>query len=634
MRLSWLVVCVVVVAILSDVCTVVNGATPEVGQALKLTPIQSEVDYDRPSGKDAKSCKISARKFDGHSGWIVEGADGKQLRKFVDTNGDNVVDQWSYYKDGLEVYRDIDKNYNGKTDQYRWFHTGGSRWGIDIDEDGKVDSWQAISAEEVTAEAVAALANADAERFERLVLTPSELKSLGLGKEKTSKIRQMLDGLGRRFKDLAKRQKVLGKDAEWLQFSAGTPGLVPAGTDGSSKDLLVYENVVSIVKDGKKHCQVQNGALIKVDGKWRLIGLPSPSLEGQDDMVGSGAFFRTSQGTVPKSSGTGPTEQTQNLLAKLENVDKKFAEATSDAEKIKLNEQRAAIVEKIANESGSESERTMWLRQLADMVSAATQAGLFPGGVKKLNALYKSLGDGGGSEALEAYIKFRALTADYGLKLREPKADFAKIQVEWLENLEQFVKDYPKSSDAAEAMLQLAMAKEFAGDENAAKQWYGRIVKGFSNSPAGKKAAGARHRLDSVGRQISLRGKGPQGEAVDLRQYKGNIVLVQYWATWCEPCKTDMATLKELVAKYGKSGFRVIGVSLDNSRRDLNKFLSENRSPWPQIYEEGGLDSRFANEMGILTLPTMILVGRDGKVADRNIRIANLEREVKALLKR
>ena len=55
----------------------------------------------------------------------------RDLRKFVDTNDDNVVDQWSYYKDGVEVYRDIDSNYNGKADQYRWFHTGGSRWGLD-----------------------------------------------------------------------------------------------------------------------------------------------------------------------------------------------------------------------------------------------------------------------------------------------------------------------------------------------------------------------------------------------------------------------------------------------------------------------------------------------------------------------
>ena len=61
------------------------------------------------------------------------------LFKFVQL-GDNVVDTWSYYKNGLEVYRDGDLNFNGKADQYRWFHTGGSRWGLDKNEDGKLDA--------------------------------------------------------------------------------------------------------------------------------------------------------------------------------------------------------------------------------------------------------------------------------------------------------------------------------------------------------------------------------------------------------------------------------------------------------------------------------------------------------------
>ena len=50
---------------------------------------------------------------------------GKILREFVDTNGDNVVDRWSYFKDGVEVYRDIDENFNGKADQHRWLNTAG-----------------------------------------------------------------------------------------------------------------------------------------------------------------------------------------------------------------------------------------------------------------------------------------------------------------------------------------------------------------------------------------------------------------------------------------------------------------------------------------------------------------------------
>ena len=158
------------------------AAAPTAEQALKLTPVQPGVDYDRPTPEQAARCKIIAKRIDGHMGWIVESAEGVILRKFVDTDDDKVVDQWSYYKDGLEVYRDIDSKHTGKVDQCRWFHTGGTRWGLDPEGTGTIQTWKQISPEEVTAEIVAAMATQDSQRFVRLVITPAELRSLGLGR--------------------------------------------------------------------------------------------------------------------------------------------------------------------------------------------------------------------------------------------------------------------------------------------------------------------------------------------------------------------------------------------------------------------------------------------------------------------
>ena len=67
---------------------------------------------------------------------------------------------------------------------------------------------------------------------------------------------------------------------------------------------------------------------------------------------------------------------------------------------------------------------------------------------------------------------------------------------------------------------------------------------------------------------------------------------------------------------------------------DLNAYLTENPLPWAQIYEEGSLDSRPANALGILTVPTMILVDQQGKVVNRNIAVADLEPELKKLIRK
>src|ERR1700676_1976111 len=73
-----------------------RAATPSVEQALKLTPMQKDVDYDRPSPAEAARCTIQAeKKAKGQTGWVIRDGDGKILREFVDTHGDNVVDRWS-----------------------------------------------------------------------------------------------------------------------------------------------------------------------------------------------------------------------------------------------------------------------------------------------------------------------------------------------------------------------------------------------------------------------------------------------------------------------------------------------------------------------------------------------------------
>ena len=83
--------------------------------------------------------------------------------------------------------------------------------------------------------------------------------------------------------------------------------------------------------------------------------------------------------------------------------------------------------------------------------------------------------------------------------------------------------------------------------------------------------------------------------------------------------------------KYGGKKVAVIGVALDSDKAKLAKFLQSKPLPWPQIHEPGGLDSRLAEEFGVLALPTMVLVGADGNIVDRNVSITDLERKLDEL---
>jgi thiol-disulfide isomerase/thioredoxin len=610
----------------------ISAAGPTAEQALKLTPVQKGIDFDLPSPADAAKCKITVQKIGGQDGWIVEDGGGKILRRFLDTNGDKVVDTWCYYKDGIEVYRDIDSNFNNKSDQYRWFNTGGTRWGTDANEDGAIDSWKCISAEEATAEIVAALATRDFDRFARVALSADEMQSLGLGKVKGDELAAKIAKLKADFQQVAAQQKTLSPQTVWEQFSGNKPGVVPTGTDESTKDLRVYENVMAIVQSGGKHTQVQIGTLVQVGDCWKSIDCPREASDGPNDAVAGGFFFQSPNRGDAGGGGSG--DDMQKLLAKLEELDKRAGKATTPEQQAAYTAERADLLEKIAGAASTDDERGNWLRQLTDMISAAVQMGNCPDGADRLQKLFDSMQKNEADKNMAAYVKFRQMMAANALAWRAKDVDPGTVQKEWLRSLEAFLKDYPTAPDASEAMLQMAFADEFSGQEDEAVKWYGRIEKEFPESPAAQKAVGARTRLESEGKPIRFAAQSIQNKPLKLSDpaFRGKVVLLQFWATWSDAARRDMPVLKELMAKYGKN-FVVISVSLDNDRSEVEKYLTENKLPWPQVFEPGGLDSPPANQLGILTVPTLMLIDPQGKVVSKNIQATEVEAQLKKVVR-
>jgi len=467
------------------------------------------------------------------------------------------------------------------------------------------------------------------------LLTPAELRSLGLNAAKTKELAERLEAAPAAFADLARRQSAVTASSNWIHFGGNRPGIVPAGTFGAPADFAVYENVVAVVETDGHDAQIQVGTMIKAGDCWRLISIPTLPDSGKPAESTGGLFFMTTglrtPGQEEPQATTGPSDKTQKAMEDLQKFDDALAKAGTPEEQARINDQRADYFERTIGQVAAK-DRPQWIRQMADTLSAAVQSGTYPKGAERLKAAARNLEQKPEDADLAAYVEFRQLSAEYALALQGPNPEFAKIQTAWLQNLEQFVGQHPKSPDAADAMLQLGIAQEFAGQDDKAKQWYRQIVGNFENTAAAKKSAGAIRRLESVGQTVELTGKSTTGEQIDLANYKGKFVLIHYWATWCEPCKVDLAALKEVQAKYAASGFAVIGVSLDSNRAALDDFLAKDHLPWPQLYEPGGLDSRYANELGILTLPTMILLDDSGRVINRGIHMSELDGQLKTRL--
>lgn len=634
-RLQYAVVALSLCILLSLDCADSAAATPTAEQALGLTPIQPNVAFTRPAKQEIAQCVIRAEKQNGATAWVVRNGRGETLRKFADTNGDNVVDLWCYFNEGLESYRDVDSDFNGKADQYRWFQASGTRWGIDKNEDGRIDYWQVISAPEVAEELAFALKNRDRARFELLLMTSPELSDAGFGPQQTERLEAALKAAPAAFAKLAAAQKVFTPQSEFADFYRTRPATIPAGTDGSTKDVTIHDNASALVSTGDKHEQLYLGTLVEVGNTWKMIDVPTIGSDNQP--APNGLMTQTLQDAAQSAPAAGgPSDEMQKLMAELEKLDQQAGQA-APGQQGPLTDRRAEILQQLADTAVDEDMRSEWIHQLADMLSSAAQdqEANYAKGLEQLDQLAESLTAKNPNDPLTSYVKFRRMYADYAISQQAPNADFAKIQQKWLADLEAFANDNPTSPDAAEAMLQLGMSYEFAGTADKAQEWYQKLVKDFPNSQQAKKASGVLRRLSSIGQPLRFRAKDVKGRPIDVAAppYRGRVVLIQYWGTVDDRCQEDMDALKDLYAKYGgRGGFEIIGVCLDRDPKVMQDFLAQNRYLWAQVQEPAGFDGPLANELGVMTLPMMILLDQKGTVVADNIFVANLEGELKRLL--
>jgi peroxiredoxin len=489
---------------------------------------------------------------------------------------------------------------------------------VDVNADGKIDAWRMISAEEVAQEVFLATATRDFNRLRILFINEAELRALKLPAAKVEKIQKQLAGAAKKFEETFAKLPALNKDASFVRVESAVPQCAPADATGAEQDLIKFSDRV-ILYEGtdKKHEWLHTGGMVQVGLAWRLLDAPglendTPPPAQQDDLPEMKQLTKLDESPPTPAPTPGANPQ---LAA--------------------FYKQRVDLVERILLKA---KDKEMWVRQLADNCGTLAQCGSDAeeaGAQKRLAQLLAEVNQSMKGTPMVPYVTYREMWSRYAKKITTATEHSQKYQEEWMGLLTKFVQEHGKAEDAPDALMQLAMGREF-GKEDEAKRWYQQLVSNFPEHPLTVKARGCIRRLELVGRPLELAAPTLNGQQYTIAGARGKVVVVYYWSKDCEACIGDFARLKQLHAKYAAKGLEVVGVSLDDRVEDAKQFLQSNALPVPHLFQADGqatgLSGPLAIQYGIMTMPNIFLVGKDGNVISRTLQMNDLEEAIKKAL--
>jgi len=264
-------------------------------------------------------------------------------------------------------------------------------------------------------------------------------------------------------------------------------------------------------------------------------------------------------------------------------------------------------------------------------------------GLAVVTSLALFVSNGVASETNNAAAELKALVSKIQTKLRADQKTEADLAPE-LKEFDALVAKHKadKTDEAAQILFMEAMLYEqVLKNPTKAEALMAQLQRDFPDSEPAKRA-----KLEEEARKVrkglvegakfpDFSEKDLEGKPLSVAGYKGKVVLVDFWATWCPPCRAELPNVIKTYEAHHKEGFEIIGISLDQDKQKLTSFIKDKHMTWAQYFDGKGWQNKLSQKYGVESIPTTYLLDRQGTIIGKDLRGEELEKAVaKAVAKK